>query len=217
MTTEGKDMLSLQSGSGNIEDNGVDSWSMRQGNIRPCSVRLKRFKPSQGLFWEVEKVKLKDETILQYSGIVVQEIIKAKSEVQSLKTKRDCTSRRRGKLKDRAPDMFKGTGVQSVVGDGDCQIKADLVNVKDPSETLLENSCPKCDRKFRERWDMRTHALSHYKHLFYPLLPDKKPFICPVCQKIWSQKQDLMRHYALGHKMVFQLTDLTPEDLQCMR
>lgn len=196
---QGKDKLSCPSGSGKIEDNGVVCWNMRLGNIRPCSVRLKRYHPSPGLFWDVEKVKLKDETVLNYNGIVIQEINKAKSEVKSpKKTRRDSNSRRRRRKGDLAPD-------------------ADLVNNKDPSKAQEFFSCPKCDKKFRMRWDMRKHVLSHYKELFYALLPDKEPFCCPVCQHICGRRQSLMRHYALGHHKVFQLTDLAPEDLKLTR
>lgn len=215
---QGKDVLSLPSGSGKIEDNGVGCWNMRLGNIRTCSVRLKRYKPSPGLFWDVEKVKLKDETVLKYNGIVIQEIDKVKSEVKSqMKTRRDANSRRRARLGDLAPDLIKGIGVKSVDGDGEPQIKAGLVNNKDPSKTREFFYCPKCDKKFRKRWDMRKHVLSHYKQLFYSLLPDKEPLCCPVCQMSCSCRQTLMRHYALGHNKVFQLTDLTPEDLKFTR
>jgi len=199
---QGKDMMSLPSGSGNIEDNGIDCWIMRQANIRPCSVRLKRYQPSPGLFWEVEKVEHNDETVLHYNGVVIKEISKGNSEVKSQKkTRRDLNSRRRAKLIDQVP----------VVGVGERQIKVMDVNHKE----LF--SCPKCDKKFRKRWDMRKHAVFHFRNLFYELLPDKEPFSCPVCQMICSRKQTLMRHYALGHKKVLQLTDLTPEDLKFTR
>ena len=103
--------------------------------------------------------------------------------------------------------MFKGTDLRAV-GDGESQIEVDLVDNKVPSKTLDYFSCPKCDMKFRKRWDMRIHVLVHYNHLFHALLPDKEPFRCPVCQKTCSRRQALMRHYALGHSKGFQLTDL---------
>jgi len=113
-------------------------------------------------------------------------------------------------------DMFKGTDLRAI-GDCESQIVVDLVNNKDQSESLDIFFCPKCDMKFQKRWEMRIHALTHYNHLFYAVLPDKEPFRCPVCQKTCSQRQALMRHYALGHSKGFQLTDLTPEDLKLTR
>jgi len=74
-------------------------------------------------------------------------------------------------------------------------------------------SCPKCDFKFIGRSRVQYHILTHYHDVFTDVLPHKKPFICPVCDKEFvNDKRGLIRHYAFIHRRVFQLTDTTPAD-----
>ena len=75
--------------------------------------------------------------------------------------------------------------------------------------------CPKCDKKFKSNVSMQKHALSHFYQVFFDVLPDCHPFSCPICGKKNRERYTLVRHYALTHKKVFQMTDLVPEEL-CM-
>ena len=102
-------------------------------------------------------------------------------------------------------------------GGGETLIEAVHVKEKDLNENIGYYSCPKCEKKFQKKTIMRNHAVIHYKHLMYELLPDKAPFCCPICSISFDQRRTLMRHFALGHKKVFQLTDLIPEDLEFKR
>ena len=36
-------------------------------------------------------------------------------------------------------------------------------------------------------------------------LPVQKPFLCPICQNPSRDKITLLRHYAFGHKKVFEI------------
>ena len=79
--------------------------------------------------------------------------------------------------------------------------------------------CPKCGKRYRigghkaRLGSARIHVLSHYYQVFFNVLPDRKPFPCPICAKVHRDRITLTRHYALGHKKVFEMTDLTREDL----
>jgi len=217
---EGLDEVLNCGDSRKVEKSGVEYWNQGEVNIRPCSVRLERYQSSTGLFWEVEKVKLQDETVeLQYNGVAIQEINEVKSEVQNLKKKTSRNSNCRGPARsgDRTTKMFTSKDRKPVCGGGEPLIEASHMNEKHPNENIGNFSCPKCDKKFQTSSNMRHHAVSHYKHLLYDLLPDKAPFCCPICSVSHDRRQALMRHYAYGHEKVFQLTDLTPEDLKFSR
>ena len=73
--------------------------------------------------------------------------------------------------------------------------------------------CFKCGLCFNGKSMARKHVLSHYHQVFYNVLPDCKPFACPICGKFHRDRTTLTRHYALLHKKVFEMTDLTPEAL----
>jgi len=100
----------------------------------------------------------------------------------------------------------KEVSIVSIVSssDGECERK----------DTIRSSKCPKCDRKFKMKSFLRTHALSHYYQVFYDVLPDSHPFQCPICGKKNQSRVMLVRHYAFVHRKVFQLTDLTPEEIQ---
>jgi len=74
--------------------------------------------------------------------------------------------------------------------------------------------CPKCDSKFPCRKSHRCHVLAHYYHVFADVFPSRTShYSCPVCNKACRNKIDAIRHYAYGHRMIFELTELTPEDI----
>jgi len=100
----------------------------------------------------------------------------------------------------------------------DCYIEeasiASLVSSDGESKrTTSLSKCPKCDKKLKSKTSMRKHALSHYYPVFFDVLPDSHPFDCPICGKKSRDRATLTSHYAFGHRKVFQLTDLTAEDL----
>jgi len=84
---------------------------------------------------------------------------------------------------------------------------------------LLENSrslslkCPKCDQVFNDKRSLVCHTVSHYYQLFFKVLPNMKPFPCPICEKLHKHRVTLARHYAITHAKIYEMTDLTPEDL----
>ena len=55
--------------------------------------------------------------------------------------------------------------------------------------------------------------MSHYQQVFFDVLPDRIPFNCPICDMCFKWRGSLVRHYAFSHQKIFELTDLTPEDL----
>ena len=44
--------------------------------------------------------------------------------------------------------------------------------------------------------------------------PDSKPFPCPECQKENRDRITMIRHFAFSHGKIFELTDVTPEQLK---
>jgi len=74
--------------------------------------------------------------------------------------------------------------------------------------------CPKCGQVCKDNSNLKNHVLSHYYQVFYNVLPDSKPFPCPICGNCSRDKITMVRHYAFTHKKLFEMTDVTPEDLQ---
>jgi len=75
------------------------------------------------------------------------------------------------------------------------------------------HSCIKCGKTLKTMDAYRSHVLSHYQ-IFQEILPNTKPYTCPVCFKSFNRKYQQISHYALGHNKVFELTDLTRETLK---
>eukprot|EP00092_Neocalanus_flemingeri_P031244 GFUD01033937.1.p1 GENE.GFUD01033937.1~~GFUD01033937.1.p1 ORF type:complete len:2371 (-),score=719.51 GFUD01033937.1:118-7230(-) len=73
--------------------------------------------------------------------------------------------------------------------------------------------CFKCNAVCKDNSNYKNHILSHYYREFDPHVPQIKPFECPVCQKPSRDKITLIRHYAFTHQKMFELTDITPEQL----
>ena len=134
---EGKDELSDCSDSRKVKS-GVGYWNQGHVNIRPCSVRLKKYHSSTGLFWEVEQVKVQDETVeLHYNGVAIQEVNEVKSEVRSLKKTR-CDSGSRGSARSRylTTAIYTSKGRKPVGCVGETLIEAGHVKEKDLNETI---------------------------------------------------------------------------------
>jgi len=76
--------------------------------------------------------------------------------------------------------------------------------------------CFKCDKACNSAPNLRNHILSHYYEVFFAVLPASKPLSCPDCNyNNVRDKITLVRHYALCHNKLFEMTDVTPEQAQC--
>jgi hypothetical protein len=76
--------------------------------------------------------------------------------------------------------------------------------------------CFKCDKACNSAPNLRNHILSHYYEVFFAVLPASKPLSCPDCNyNNVRDKITLVRHYALCHNKLFEMTDATPEQAQC--
>jgi len=195
---------------------GPDSSAQIQ--LRPCSVRVEKCFPAPGLFWDVQKVTLQDETVeLHYSGVVIHEAIKFESEtlVKSLsKSEENC----KPSLPQGFHEIDKHSSALLENKDNSNHHLSNVSRINDenykfrpPGRILGEVNCFKCDRKFQNINTMQKHALTHFRHL-YDALPNKEPFLCPICPQVRSRRYLLLRHYALGHRKVLELTDTTSED-----
>merc|ERR1712110_544338 len=81
------------------------------------------------------------------------------------------------------------------------------------------SECFKCGQVFncgqvcKDNFNLRNHILSHYYQVFFQVLPDSKPYPCPICDSHKRDRITLARHYAFVHKKIFEMTDVTPEHL----
>jgi len=192
---QGKDMLSLRSDSGKIKDNRVECWNMRQGNIRPCSVRLKRYQPSPDLFWEVEKVKLKDETVLHYNGIVIQERKKANSGVKSQKKpRRDYNSKRGARLGDGQYGQVMGQQADGGKGRLSMTVFYEYI-VKDPENGPKMLKCTVCGKQGSDRGNLRKHVENVH-------FPGTLSYECKYCTETFTTRNGLNHHFSKMHKSV---------------
>jgi len=73
--------------------------------------------------------------------------------------------------------------------------------------------CFKCSTVCKDNSNYKNHILSHYYREFDAHVPHTKPFECPVCSKPSRDKITLIRHYAFTHQKLFELTDITPDQL----
>merc|ERR1711997_552289 len=73
--------------------------------------------------------------------------------------------------------------------------------------------CFKCGQVCKDNSNLKNHVLSHYYQVFYDVLPDSKPYPCPLCESTSRDRITLVRHYAFTHKKFFEMTDVTPEHI----
>ena len=73
--------------------------------------------------------------------------------------------------------------------------------------------CFKCGQVCKDNSNLKNHVLSHYYQVFYEVLPDSKPYPCPLCESTSRDRITLVRHYAFTHKKLFEMTDISPEDI----
>lgn len=75
--------------------------------------------------------------------------------------------------------------------------------------------CPRCEKELKigRDADSRNHVLSHVMLQMSRHLPDDQPFSCPRCKKPHRDKVAVARHLAFYHWEVFDITDITPDEL----
>ena len=83
--------------------------------------------------------------------------------------------------------------------------------LKSKSAVYDNMSCCKCGKPCRNITFYKNHLVSHYYPVFYKFLPDCQPFVCPECRKEHKDRTSLARHFALTHRKIFELTDITPD------
>jgi len=76
--------------------------------------------------------------------------------------------------------------------------------------------CFKCGQVCKDNSNLKNHVLSHYYQVFYDVLPDSRPFECPLCDKPNRDRITLVRHYAFTHNKFFEMTDVTSDDIAGM-
>ena len=97
--------------------------------------------------------------------------------------------------------------------------KVRLKNKHRDLRIVPEYKCPLCPSVYLKTKDKASHAnfknhvLSHFYKSFYPHLPSCRPFKCPMCQHVSRDKITMVRHYAYGHQKIYEITDVTPQDL----
>jgi len=151
--------------------------------LKPCTVRVERYLYSSSLATKEDRCE--EET----SELILQGD---------------------SRVRDDALD-----GTEGILEEGSIQ-DCEEVDIKDKYKNHLL-TCPKCGLKFKYKRSshesLNRHILSHYYKVFFDVLPRCKPFPCPICGKFNRDRFTLVRHYAFTHKMVYELTDLSPEDL----
>ena len=128
------------------------------------------------------------------------------------------------------PIKKKKVQLKDILGSGGTPKKASATPKKDSSTpqkgSMLEGrvkthdnadgpKCPKCPLICKDKNNLRNHVLSHYYQTFYAVLPSSKPFECPECDKPNRDRITLARHYAFTHFKMFEMTDITPDMLNC--
>ena len=67
--------------------------------------------------------------------------------------------------------------------------------------------CRFCISGHENALGLKNHVLNHFKDQLNKHLPSCAPFLCPECKNPNRDKITILRHYAFGHKKVFDLVD----------
>ena len=98
-------------------------------------------------------------------------------------------------------------------------IKIKVHNKHREKRIVPEYKCPICPSVYLNTKGnashsiFKHHVLSHFYKTFYSLLPSSRPYKCPMCQQVSRDKVCMTRHYAYGHQKIYEITDVTPQDL----
>ena len=80
------------------------------------------------------------------------------------------------------------------------------------SPSIGAYQCRICENKYDKPSNLKNHVLNHFKDQLLLDLPTSLPFTCPECKNIYRDKITLLRHYAFGHRKVFDFA--TEEDFK---
>jgi hypothetical protein len=64
--------------------------------------------------------------------------------------------------------------------------------------------CAFCDESSKNRKNLTLHTVSHFNSQLMARLPTEPPYTCPTCQTTQRDQITLVRHYALGHRAIFE-------------
>ena len=64
--------------------------------------------------------------------------------------------------------------------------------------------CAFCDESSKNRKNLTLHTVSHFNSQLLARLPTEPPYTCPTCQTTQRDQVTLVRHYALGHRAIFE-------------
>ena len=64
--------------------------------------------------------------------------------------------------------------------------------------------CAFCDESSKNRKNLTLHTVSHFNSQLLARLPTEAPYTCPTCQTTQRDQITLVRHYALGHRAIFE-------------
>ena len=95
------------------------------------------------------------------------------------------------------------------------EVEEKEIKVKVNENIGICENCFKCGIRVNNMGtkSFRKHMLSHYSHVFDNVITAKEPFNCPICNKAHKKRGTLVRHYAITHNKIFEMTDLTPQAL----
>jgi len=78
--------------------------------------------------------------------------------------------------------------------------------------------CFKCGKVCKNLSNLKNHVLSYYYQVFFDVLPDREPYLCPHpdCNNRPPSRDriTLVRHFAFYHRKLFEMTEVTPEDFK---
>ena len=107
-----------------------------------------------------------------------------------------------------SPSSGSSSGDGSKIQENVTQSQGPLVGKR----KIVGQECFKCGQVCSNA-NLKNHILSHYYKVFFPILPDRKPYQCPTCHVISRDRITLVRHYAFGHKKFSELTGVTLEKI----
>ena len=64
--------------------------------------------------------------------------------------------------------------------------------------------CAFCDESSKNRKNLTLHTVSHFNSQLLARLPTEPPYACPTCQATQRDQVTLVRHFALGHRAIFE-------------
>ena len=72
---------------------------------------------------------------------------------------------------------------------------------------------PGCGARKKDRNTFKNHYLTHY----YDILDVfSRPWVCPLCKVRKRDRHTLIRHYGFYHRKLYELTDITEEEMSAI-